>query len=493
MTTLPHNLYRAEQVRELDRLAIEKFNIPSNVLMERAGEAAFKTLKQYWPAATRIAVLCGTGNNGGDGFVVARLAHQSDLQVTAFQVGDAGRLKDDALAAAQRLQGAGINAVDFDDQSLESFDLVVDGLLGTGLSGEVSDTWARSIDAINHSGKPVLSLDIPSGLNADSGIVMGAAVHADVTVTFIGIKRGLLMEEGREHTGQLQFESLAVPEGIYSEGPPSVSRLDYADIKGLLVRRHRAAHKGEFGHVLVVGGNEGFGGAVRMAGEAAARMGSGLVSLATHRSHAAVIASARPELMCHGVEREEDLKPLLERATVVVIGPGLGQDEWAQHMLAEVLDTKLPMVVDADALNLLAKDAVRRDSWILTPHPGEAARLLECKITEIQTDRFAATQKMQQKYGGVVILKGAGTIVRVSDGSAGLCAAGNPGMASGGMGDVLSGILAGLAAQGLSPSDAALLGVCLHAEAGDIAARGAGERGLLASDLMASIRRLANP
>jgi hydroxyethylthiazole kinase-like uncharacterized protein yjeF len=247
--------------------------------------------------------------------------------------------------------------------------------------------------------------------------------------------------------------------------------------------------KGHFGHVLVVGGESGMSGAARLAGEAAARTGAGLVSVATRTEHAAIISAAVPELMCHGVEDRESLLPLLHRASVVAVGPGLGQSDWAQSLFGVLLQGKLPMVVDADALNLLGIDPLKRDNWILTPHPGEAARLLGQTVEEIQSDRTGSATQLQKKYGGVVVLKGAGTVVVNSEGVVGICGEGNPGMATGGMGDVLTGVIAGLLAQGISLSQAAQLGVCLHARAGDLAAAD-GEKGLLASDLFPFIRRL---
>ena len=271
----------------------------------------------------------------------------------------------------------------------------------------------------------------------------------------------------------------------------SVTPLTGNMLRSCLPLRVRASHKGDYGHVLVVGGDHGMAGAVRLAGEAAARTGSGLVSIATRRAHAASITAARPELMCHGVESAHDLRLLLQRASVVAIGPGLGQSAWACGMLAAVLQTRLPLVVDADALNLLAQEPMQCDHWVLTPHPGEAARLLGITAQQIQADRLHAVQALQQRYGGVCVLKGAGSLVCASDAMT-LCEAGNPGMASGGMGDVLTGIIAGLLAQGLSLVDAANAGVYIHATAGDRAAQ-EGERGLLASDLLPQLRRLVNP
>lgn len=498
MTDLPHLLYRAEQVRALDRIAIEQFGIPGSVLMERAGAAAFVVLRARWPQAARIGVLCGTGNNGGDGFVLARLAAEAGLEVTVWQVGDAERLQGDALAASQRLQGTGITARPWPGSSareLDGRDVLVDALLGTGLTDKVRDTWADAIDALNVAAAPVLALDLPSGLDADTGRVLGCAVRASASISFIGLKPGLLTGAGTEHAGRVYFHDLQVPAGVYDRQAAAARRLDYAQLSTLLRPRTRDAHKGQFGHVLVIGGGHGMSGAVRLAAEAAARVGAGLVSVATHAVHAAALNAGRPELMVHSVESPVALAPLLERASVVAVGPGLGQDAWARGLLERVLETDRPLVLDADALNLLAADPVQRDDWVLTPHPGEAARLLGCSSAQVQADRFHALAALVERFGGVCVLKGSGTLVHAPAGEfppAGVCTAGNPGMASGGMGDVLTGIIAGLLAQGLTASEAAAAGVCLHAQAADEAAR-VGERGLLASDLMPWLRRLVNP
>lgn len=247
--------------------------------------------------------------------------------------------------------------------------------------------------------------------------------------------------------------------------------------------------KRHFGHVLVVGGDSGMSGAVRLAGEAAARCGAGLVSVATRADHAAIISAAVPELMCHGIEDSESLRLLLRRASVVAIGPGLGQSHWAQSLFGMILQSHLPTVVDADALNLLAVEPVKKDNWILTPHPGEAARLLVKTVEDVQSSRTAAASELQKKFGGVVVLKGAGTVVVNNKEVLGICDEGNPGMATGGMGDVLTGVIAGLLAQGVLPEQAARLAVCLHARAGDLAAK-EGQRGMLASDLFPLMRRL---
>ncbi|HWQ94465.1 MAG TPA: NAD(P)H-hydrate dehydratase [Gammaproteobacteria bacterium] len=489
MTALPTTLYRAAQVRELDRIAIEEFGIPGSTLMEHAGEAAFHALRQHWPEVRRIVAVCGLGNNGGDGYVVARLAAEAGLEVTVLQVGDAQHLRGDALQARGRLDATATLALPFEPRALGDADLIVDALLGTGLKGEPRGAWREAIEVINSADKPVLAVDIPSGLDADTGCMQGAAVRAALTVTFIGLKQGMVTADGPDHCGVIQFNDLGVPSEVFNRVTAAATRIELQNLPRLSARQ-RNSHKGDYGRLLVIGGEHGMAGALRLCGEAALRVGAGLVYLATRADHAAVISAQRPELLCYGVERPEQLTPLLERTDVIAIGPGLGQSEWASQLLARVLDTGLPLVVDADALNLLALEPLRRDNWVLTPHPGEAARLLKTNPAEIQSDRYSAAAELQKRYGGVVVLKGAGTLV-VTEQGVEVCSAGNPGMASAGMGDVLTGVIAGLIAQGLSLEDAARRGVCLHAAAGDKAAE-QGESGLIATDLLPWVRSLLN-
>jgi len=359
--------------------------------------------------------------------------------------------------------------------------------------------WPTSavIDWINASALPVLALDLPSGLDADTGRVWGAAVRADLTIAFIAAKRGMLTGAGPDHCGLLGFADLELPGALHQklESEP-VLRLTSTLLPQWLPRRPRSAHKGMFGHLLIIGGNHGYGGAVSIAAEAALRAGAGLVTIATRGAHLSALLARRPEAMVRAVESGQDLEPLLALPTVILLGPGLGQDAWAEQMVQRVLGSDLPLVVDADGLNLLARRAtpVHRENWILTPHPGEAARLLGCDSREVEADRFAAVQQLAERHGGVALLKGAGTLVASAavGGGIALCAAGNPGMASGGMGDLLSGLIAALLAQQLSLVDAARAGVLLHAMAGDEAA-GGNERGLLATDLLAPLRRWVNP
>jgi NAD(P)H-hydrate epimerase len=310
-------------------------------------------------------------------------------------------------------------------------------------------------------------------------------------VTFIGLKQGLLTGQARDYVGNLVFADLALPIEVVQQIPAQAEILTLSLLKEWLPKRARCAHKGKFGHVLLVGGQAGMAGAIRLAGEAALRTGSGLVSIASHPAHAAWLNMTRPELMVSAIETAIDLYGLLEAKSAIGLGPGLGQSEWSKQVWAAALTTKLPLVLDADALNLLAQTKQQRSTWVLSPHPAEAARLLACTTSDIEQDRFAAVQALQRQYGGVVVLKGAGTLV-ADEQSIYVCLAGNPGMATAGMGDVLTGVITSLLGQGLSLTEAACAGVLIHALAGDQAAQ-QGERGLIASDLLNHLREFVNP
>lgn len=486
---LPADLYRAEQVRAMDRFASGHLGISGIELMRRAGAAAFTALREAWPQASTVSVLCGAGNNGGDGYVLARLALQAGLDVRVYAVAPTEKLQGDARIACNDYLAAGGSLLDFVPDDFEGAEVLVDALFGTGLDRDVAGLYAAVIGGINRCRAGVLALDIPSGLHADTGAVLGCAVKADLTVTFIGLKQGLFTGDGLEHCGAVRFDNLSTPTSVHRSQAASANLLPVW--KEGLPRRSRIAHKGHFGHVLVIGGERGYSGAARLAAEAALRVGAGLVSVATREEHAALMNISRPELMCRGVATAVELGALLELASVVAIGPGLGQSDWGRALFGAVLSTHLPLVVDADALNLLAQQPLRRENWILTPHPGEAARLLGTSSRTIQADRYAAVRALRERYGGTLVLKGSGTLILGDYGEPQVCIQGNPGMASGGMGDVLTGVIAGLLAQGLVPLEAAVTGVRLHGAAGDLAAR-AGERGMLASDMMQPLRRLIN-
>lgn len=486
-------LYRADQVRELDKMAINKYGMPGFALMKRAGVTAFVAARDKWPGIKKVLIVCGTGNNGGDGFVVAKLYKDVSIHPTVVLLGGFDQIKGDAKRAAEEFIQAGGEISSTLEENINEFELIVDALIGTGLGRDLNGAFADIVQSINHSDAKVLALDVPSGINPDTGAAMGCAVKADITTTFIGKKQGLYTSDGAENCGEIIFDDLAIPSEVYCLIPNSHLHSD--DMRyDLLHPRNRNAHKGDFGHILVIGGDVGMSGAARMAGHAALRAGAGLVTIATRLEHAHTLNSGRPELMSVGVETKEQLQDLMACATVLVLGPGLGRSEWSRVMFAEAIDSVLPKVIDADALNILAeidKDMTLHDQTVLTPHPGEASSLLTVPTVEIQRDRFFAADEIEKKYGAVVVLKGAGTII-AHQGKLDVCQFGNPGMSTAGMGDILSGIIAGFMGQKIKAHDAANLGVYIHAKAGDMAAMN-GERGMVAADLFQHIRKLVNP
>ncbi len=486
---LPYALYRAAQVRAMEQTAIKTFALSVATLMERAGAEAFDLLRARWPACRQLTVLCGLGNNAGDAYVVARLAQQAGFAVSL--VAPAGNEDLPAVAAQQAEACRALGLVP--QAMLESgrdHGVIIDGLFGIGLNKPITGLWADLIAQVNALREPVLALDLPSGLHADTGVVMGVAMRAEVTLTFIGLKQGLFTGAGPEQAGEIVFSALDIPARLYATELPSARRLDWARQRLQLQPLSRVAHKGECGHLLLVGGAPGMSGALLLASEAAARTGTGVVTMASCAATVAAGLIRRPEIMAHEVHADEQLQALLARATAIVLGPGLGRSTWAERLFAAVLTTTCPLVIDADGLRLLAQLQLCSERWILTPHLGEAASLLDCSVQEVQADRFAAAATIQHIYGGVVVLKGAGTLIAGSRQAApGLCSEGNPGMASAGMGDVLAGVIGGLLAQGYSLDAAAEIGVTLHAAAGDHAAQ-SGLRSLLAADLFPSMRAL---
>jgi NAD(P)H-hydrate epimerase len=490
MQALGGALYTAGQVRDLDRRAVHELGVPGYELMTRAGHATLNALRALWPATRSVTVLCGPGNNGGDGYVVARVARAQGLRAHVVALGDPVQLSQDARRAYDDFVTAGGRCEPWSPALLGS-DVIVDALYGSGLARAVTGDTATMIEAVNLSGRPVVAVDIPTGLHADSGAVLGAAVRASLTVTFIGRKLGQYLGAGPEYVGHIVFDSLQVPADTYAVATPQARLLDDADVRAALPRRRRIAHKGDHGHVLVIGGGPGMPGAARLAGEAALRSGAGLVTLAVHPANVGVVG-ARPELMCVATRTAADLAPAMARATIVAVGPGLGQSDWAHELFTAAIASGTPLVVDADALNMLAAAPRRCERWALTPHPGEAARLLGTGSADVQSDRLGAARQLQSRYGGTVVLKGAGTVVHGAVGVPGICDRGNPGMATGGMGDVLTGVIAGIAAQCADLDLAARAGVLVHAQAGDLAAR-RGERGLLASDVLDQVRACVNP
>ncbi len=495
MSSLPRALYTAAQVRELDRYAIETLGVPGYTLMSRAGEAALFALKKEWPQARSILVICGPGNNGGDGYVLARLARAHGFGVTTIAMGDPSLLRGDARRAYEDFVKDGGATSSWDSSALDSAHIVVDAVFGTGLSRTLDASVVPMIDAVNASARPVLALDVPSGLQSDTGAVMGASVRAHVTIAFIGLKLGFYLGRGPDFAGAIVFDDLGVSQAAIAHLPSSGQRIGEEEILQVLPPRPRTAHKGQNGDVLIVGGGVGMAGAARLAGEAALRSGAGRVTVATRPENVGAIVATRPELMCRGVENGSELQGLIERADIIAIGPGLGQDGWSRAMFETVIRSQRTTIMDADALNLLAQRGSKdlpTGHRILTPHPGEAGRLLGVTNAEVQGDRLAAARAIAEQFESIVVLKGAASIVMASQQIPAICDRGNPGMASPGMGDVLTGVIAGVAAQSQDLYPAVRVAVLAHAIAGDLAAR-RGQRGLIASDLFEHLPTCLNP
>jgi hydroxyethylthiazole kinase-like uncharacterized protein yjeF len=490
MTQFPNLAYSIENTRLLDKLAIEDLKISGFKLMDRAAAAAFKAVKQHWPDAKSVAVFCGAGNNGGDAYLLAKLCLQEGMQVSVFTIG--GKCKTEVAQKAQTEWLSVGDAPKEFNQEIITADLIIDGILGTGLKSKVDKAYTKVIDAINSVNKPILSLDIPSGLDGDTGVSLGPTVKASATITFITIKTGLIQNEGYNHTGKLLFDNLGVPAEVYSKVAASLKCISYESLKPIFPNRKQNCHKGTNGHVCVIGGGSlGFSGAVCLASEAALRSGSGVVSCIIPECSLPLMSRLPAEVMCHAAESADDVSDVLEKIQVIVFGPGLGQSTWSKKIFSKMLTMPHNRIIDADGLNLLAKTPKYCDTWILTPHPREAARLLNISVEEVQADRISSVKQIQSKYGGTIVLKGAGTLIATKDDVV-IFPKAVPSLATAGTGDVLSGIIGALLAQGVSTTQAAYIGVVVHSSAGMLE-QSLGALGMLASDLFLHIRSLLNP
>lgn len=522
MQNLPDHLYCVDSIVKLEQLAIMQYGIPAYELMKRAGAAVYNVVSTRYPSNKTILVLCGAGNNAGDGYVVARLARQAGYAVRVISLADPATLKNEARKAylewlhqIDHEQVGVVNAIATSDEAgdfswCEEADIIIDAILGTGLTRDVSAPWSVWIKRVNDSAKPVISIDIPSGLIANTGHIAGAAIQAAITVCFIGLKQGMFTAQANDVCGEIIFDNLMLADEIYDHVPADarlIKRPDYS----LLPRRKASSHKGCFGHVLIVGGNQGMPGAVILAARAALRTGAGLVTVITITQHTAAICAAVPEAMVKTCDTEsvDDLfeQSFISDVTHLAIGMGLGQDEWSLALLRSCIKLNKPMLIDADALNLIAKYDFSATEFssiptlVITPHPGEAARLLSRVETfttaDVQKDRFAAIRKLHRLFAAddscVVVLKGSGTLI--FDGKTmKVCSLGDAAMAAPGMGDVLSGITIGLMAQSSAISDASAsdlvdLAVCLHASAADSLVNDK-SRGLLASDVVNELAKV---
>jgi len=490
--TLTDALYTPAQVRDLESRAATQ-GCSGFELMQRAGAALLNALRAHWPQAQRVAVVCGGGNNGGDGYVLASLAKAAGYTVTLLAAAAPEQLQGDAKLAHEAALAAALSVKPFAESELAAAELIVDAFVGTGTRLPLQLQASAVVRAINAAARPVLSVDLPSGLDGYSGAGQ-EVVLATVTLSLVAFKSGQLMGEGPVCCGTLELANLELD---LSAVRPALLRQDDEVINQALPPRRRPAHKGSFGSVLVIGGGEGMPGAVRLAAESALRAGGGRVTVGSLPAHLTAIVAPRPELMFLSLTDAVPLAAALPQASVVAIGPGLGQSDWARALLLRVLAQPRSgqwLVIDADALNLLATvpQVQRRSDWVLTPHPGEAARLLGITADAVQADRLAAVQNLQRRYGGTVVLKGSGTLVAGERQVPVLCTRGNPAMASAGMGDVLTGAVAGILAQCRDPWLAACAGVQAHGRAGDALAMG-GDRSLLAGDLALALGAAIGP
>lgn len=501
-------VFTAAEMRTLDARAIRELGIPGPRLMDRAGTGAAALIAR-WLAPIRgktVVVVCGKGNNGGDGFVVARRLKARGARIRVVLVGRRASVRGDAADALGRWRGRveEIEAADGLARALGGADVIVDALLGTGVSGAARGPVAAAIEAINRAGAtgvPIVALDLPSGLDADRGALPGPTVKASRTVTFGGLKRSLLLAPAAAQAGAVEIGEIGVPAAEARRGI-TTWRLEAADVRPFFPARELDAHKGRFGHLLVVAGSLGKTGAAVLAGRAALRTGVGLCTIAAPASQQPIVAAQAPEYMTEAlpetatqslsVKARDRILELARRMDAVALGPGLSLDPEAQE-LARVLIRELerPLVVDADALSALAGhlDLLRHAAGprALTPHPGEMARMLGTTTEAVQADRIELVRRFAREHGVAIALKGAHTVVGAPDGQLTINPTGNPGMAKGGSGDVLTGIVGALLARAVEPAIALQAGCYVHGLAGDVAARERGEYAMLASDIIESL------
>jgi len=505
-------LVTADEMREMDRETIESFGIPGRVLMENAGRGATRILleKFYDLAGKRIGVVAGRGNNGGDGFVIARYLSQKGIQVTVYLLSTRDSVKGDAAANLSLLAPLGVPVIEMPDQTvfqnyqtaMRHQDVWIDAILGTGLKSDVKGYFKEIITFINQSKKPVFAVDIPSGLNSDTGQSCGTCIRAKVTATFAFAKTGHLLFPGADFTGDLEIVDIGIPSHIARKVGPLQYCLTPGLIRGGFPFRPPDAHKGHTGHLMVVAGSPGKTGAAAMTAVSAMRVGAGLVTLGIPKSLNAVLEARTLEVMTsplpetrEGVLDETSYEPIMGQLSdkkCIAIGPGLGTADGTQALVRRIIkESRIPVVVDADGLNCLVGHTRMLKNLdtpiIVTPHPGEMARLMETTTRFIQKDRIACARDFAKKIGVHVVLKGARTVIAHPDGRVYINPTGNSGMASGGMGDVLTGMIAGLITQGQSIESAAHAGVYLHGAVADVLLEKMGPFGFLAGDVMNAI------
>jgi len=506
----------AEQMREMDRLTIEKYGVPSLSLMERAGEGIAQAILERFSRVAKkgVLVVAGKGNNGGDGFVVARLLKKRRIPCEVALLARNGEVSADSahnLRAYMKLKGKVVEVdptgLDLLRQRMKGRGLLVDAILGTGMKNDVRGLYAEAITLMNGSGLPTVAVDIPSGLDSDRGTPLGVSIQAEMTVALAFAKQGEVIYPGLNYVGDLVVAEIDIDPRAVQEVAPKTEIMQQEEISRLVPTRDPDSHKGTYGHLLIVAGSRGKTGAAILASRAAMRSGAGLVTLAAPRSLNDIFASSLVEVMTEPLAEnaEEEMEPLgdeawrrlLDRKSVVLFGPGIGVTDAARNNLRWLLrNLEMPWVIDADGLNNLALDINRLRSAktppVLTPHPGEMARLIGKDTVSVNQDRIGIARAFATEHRCYLVLKGARTVIATANGKVFINPTGNPGMASGGMGDVLAGVLAALLGQGLSAEHAMKLGVYLHGFVGDRVAAEKGEIGLIASDIIEGLPAALN-
>ena len=509
-------LITSAQMRELDQKTITECNVPGETLMDRAGLGVARAIEYLADisgyANAPVGIFAGRGNNGGDAFVVARYLREWGAEVYVWMTGEAKAVRGDARTHLARLTRSGVRVNelttpdDFDALGESGLDcgIIVDGILGTGSTGPARGVAAAAIRCINAFGQnvPVVAIDIPSGLNADTGEAPGETVRADLTVTMGYPKIGLASARALDFVGSVDVVDIGIPDFLAERIESSSDLITAGDVYPLFRRRDRRSHKGSYGHIQLIGGAPGYAGAMGLAAGAALRSGAGLVTVLVPASIAPIVAGMAPEAMVHAAETTADGRMLASalparRAVLpvpdaVLVGPGFTPHEETRQVVRDLLaEPGAPLVVDADALNVCAGscDALQAAAreLVLTPHPGEAARLLEASVADIQSDREHFARALQTRTGATTVLKGAGSLVVAAGRPCRVNLTGNPGMATGGTGDVLAGLLTGLIGQGINPFDAASIAVYVHGSAGDEAAWSGSQAGLKASDIIRAL------
>lgn len=490
MFSVPQKLFQAEDVKRCETLLAKKHQIPLFSLMQKAGEAVYRVCQRY-ANINKVLVLTGTGNNGGDGYIVAQHYHQIGVDIDVF-TGSCSTLSENAKRAAAMYRGRCISTFPSEDE-LNKYDVIIDGLLGTGLNRPLSAEFATIINLINQSTTVKIAIDVPSGLHADTGQPMPIAIQADCTVAMIAVKPGLVTGSGVDYTGKLLLAELGIGHELESLTPVFAESLSIDNLPRLPLRNLNS-HKTQCGKLLCVGGSELMPGAILLSAIAAFRVGTGMVKVSCHPSNRALMVTSQPEIM---LADDTNLLPHLRWATAVVLGPGMGLTACSSDQFMDAMSYcshyQLPVVIDGDALSFLSQHNGGYDlsSAVITPHSGEAARLMDISVADVENDRYQTALDLAKKYQCHVVLKGPGSIM-VNHGKLAVCRHGNPGMSSAGMGDVLAGILGGFLAQGLSLESATKYATLLHSKAADIRVEKYGQRGILASDLFVEVTNLLN-